>query len=148
MLAPLAPQTCRLELELGAVPMPARLGRALTAELCRRCGMAELVPTAELVVSELVTNAVEHAASGRDRGRGRDGNRGRPGRVTLTVSVTRRGVSIEVADPDPHGPAVRAAGPWDEGGRGTFLVAAHSSSWGWRPRPDGKSVWAELALAS
>jgi anti-sigma regulatory factor (Ser/Thr protein kinase) len=138
MLAPLAPQTCRLELELGAVPMPARLGRALTAELCRQCGMAELVPTAELVVSELVTNAVEHAA-----GVGRDGHR-----VTLTVSVTRRGVSIEVADPDPHGPAVRAAGPWDEGGRGTFLVAAHSSSWGWRPRPDGKSVWAELALAS
>jgi anti-sigma regulatory factor (Ser/Thr protein kinase) len=138
MLAPVTPQTCRLELELGAVPMPARLGRALTAELCRQCGLAELVPTAELVVSELVTNAVEHAA-----GVGRDGLR-----VTLTVSVTRRGVSIEVADPDPHGPAVRAAGPWDEGGRGTFLVAAHSSSWGWRPRPDGKSVWAELALAS
>jgi two-component sensor histidine kinase len=134
----LAHQTCRLELELGAVPMPARLGRALTAELCRRCGMGELVPTAELVVSELVTNAIEHAA-----GAGRDG-----ARVTLTVSVTRRGVSIEVADPDPHGPAVGAAGPWDEGGRGTFLVAAHSSSWGWRPRPDGKSVWAELALAS
>jgi hypothetical protein len=57
-------------------------------------------------------------------------------------------VSIEVADPDPQGPAVRAAEPWDEGGRGTFLVAAHSSSWGWRPRPGGKSVWAELALAS
>jgi anti-sigma regulatory factor (Ser/Thr protein kinase) len=137
MLAPLAPQTCRLELELGAVLMPARLGRALTAELCRRCGLAELVPTAELVVSELVTNAVEHAAGGR-------GSK----RVTLTVSVSPRGVSIEVADPDPHGPAVRAADPWDEGGRGTFLVAAHSSSWGWRPRPGGKSVWAELALAS
>jgi two-component sensor histidine kinase len=126
-----------MELELGAVPMPARLGRALTAELCRQCGMAELVPTAELVVSELVTNAIEHAAGGRD---------GR--RVTLTVSVTRRGVSIEVSDPDPHGPAVRVAGPWDEGGRGTVLVAAHSSSWGWRPRPGGKAVWAELALAS
>jgi anti-sigma regulatory factor (Ser/Thr protein kinase) len=97
--------------------------------------MAELVPTAELVVSELVTNAVEHAAGGRAR-------------VTLSVSVTRRGVSIEVSDPDPHGPAVRVAEPWDEGGRGTFLVAAHSSSWGWRPRPDGKAVWAELALAS
>jgi anti-sigma regulatory factor (Ser/Thr protein kinase) len=135
MVAPSAPQTCRLEVELGAVPMPARLGRAVTAELCRRCGMAELVPTAELVVSELVTNAVEHAAGGRAR-------------VTLSVSVTRRGVSIEVSDPDPHGPAVRVAGPWDEGGRGTFLVAAHSSSWGWRPRPDGKAVWAELALAS
>jgi anti-sigma regulatory factor (Ser/Thr protein kinase) len=140
MLAPVAPQTCRLELELGAVPMPARLGRALTAELCRRCGMTELIPTAELVVSELVTNAVEHAAAG---GHDRDGRR-----ITLTVSVTRRGVSIEVSDPDPHGPAVRVAEPWDEGGRGTFLVAAHSSSWGWRPRPGGKSVWAELALAS
>jgi anti-sigma regulatory factor (Ser/Thr protein kinase) len=138
MFALPAPQTCRLELELSAVPMPARVGRALTAELCRRCGMDELVPTAELVVSELVTNAVEHAAAG-----GRDASR-----VTLSVSVTRRGVSIEVADSDPQAPAVRDAGPWDEGGRGTFLVAAHSSSWGWRPRPDGKSVWAELALAS
>jgi len=144
MLTTLAPETCRLELELGAAPMPARLGRALTAELCRQCGLGDLVPTAELVVSELVTNAVEHAAGGP----GRNGGRGRPGRVTLTVSVTRRGVSIEVADPDPQGPAVRVAGPWDEGGRGTLLVAAHSSSWGWRPRPDGKSVWAELALAS
>jgi hypothetical protein len=139
MFAPPAPQTCRLELELGAVPLPARVGRVLTAELCRCCGLAELVPTAELVVSELVTNAVEHAAG--DWGR-------EPKRVTLTVSVTPRGVSIEVADPDPHGPAVRAADPWDEGGRGTFLVATHSARWGWRPQPGGKSVWAEVALAS
>ncbi len=145
MLAHLSPrgtETCRLELELGAVPMPARLGRAMTAELCRRCGLGELVPKAELVVSELVTNAVEHAQGGRRAAADP------PTRITLTVSVTRRGMSIEVSDPDPHGPSVRAAGPWDEGGRGTFLVAAHSSSWGWRPRAGGKSVWAELALAS
>jgi anti-sigma regulatory factor (Ser/Thr protein kinase) len=130
-----ATQTSRLDIELATTPMPVRVARAHTARVCRDWGLAELVPTAELVVSELVTNAVEHGARGRDR-------------ISLTLSLTGRRLSVEVADPDPAGPTVREPGLWDEGGRGTHLVASHSSRWGWRPQGDGKAVWAELALAS
>jgi anti-sigma regulatory factor (Ser/Thr protein kinase) len=130
-----ATQTSRLEIELATTPVPARVARAHTARLCRRWGVPDLIPTAELIVAELVTNAVEHGARSRDR-------------VTLTVSLTGRALAIEVADPDPAGPTMRSPGLWDEDGRGTLLVAAHSDRWGWRPHGDGKTVWAELAVAS
>lgn len=117
------------------MPWPIRMARAHAAALCRRWGLGDLAPTAELVVSELVTNAIWHAAAGRDL-------------VTLTISFSGRALSIEVADSDPVGPTVRDPGLWDEGGRGTLVVAEHSSRWGWRRHEGGKTVWAELALAS
>lgn len=130
-----ATETSRLEIELATTPMPVRVARAHTARLCRHWGVTDLIPAAELIVSELVTNAVRHGARGQDR-------------VTLTVSLTGRSLAIEVADPDPAGPTLRHPGPWEEGGRGTLLVAAHSDRWGWRRQDGGKAVWAELALAS
>lgn len=130
-----ATETSRLEIDLATTAMPGRMARAHTARLCRRWGLEDLVPTAELVVSELVTNAVRHGAKGRDR-------------ITLTVTLAGGRLAVEVIDPDPAGPALRHPGPWDEGGRGTHIVAVHSDRWGWRPTDGGKAVWAELALAS
>jgi anti-sigma regulatory factor (Ser/Thr protein kinase) len=128
-------------LALDGVSLPARAARATTAEVCRRWGLADLVDTAQLVVSELVTNAVEHAVAGRTPA----ATAGAPGAV-LTLAVTGTSVLVEVADPDPRAPVVRQPGLWDEGGRGMMLVATESASWGWEPRDGGKVVWATLAL--
>jgi anti-sigma regulatory factor (Ser/Thr protein kinase) len=88
----------------------------------------------ELLVSELVTNALRHAT-------GPIGVRlvRRPGGL--------RGVlRVEVLDPLPDPPRARAARPEDEGGRGLQLVASSARRWGTRPGGTGKAVWFELAV--
>lgn len=64
---------------------------------------------------------------------------GGTGRVPLALLV-------EVSDPLPDPPAVRAPGPDDEGGRGLRLVACSSRRWGTRRGKTGKTVWFELPL--
>ncbi|MFJ3138087.1 ATP-binding protein [Streptomyces sp. NPDC086843] len=92
--------------------------------------MDGLVDATELLVSELVTNALRHG----------DG----PGPVGLRL-LRDEVLTVEVADGGstltPH---PRRARTTDEGGRGLFLVAKLSRRWGSRPAPDGKVVWAEL----
>lgn len=84
---------------------------------------------ADLVVSELVTEAVSH---------------GQPP-VTLTVECEGpAGITISVADRDPNGPGFQAVGP--EGSPGTNLVAVLSDDWGVTTRPGGKTVWSRLVV--
>jgi len=93
----------------------------------------EVVETAELLITALLTNAVVHG--------------GGKGIVALTVSEER--VRVEVSDPNravslqplPFDP-IRAPG------RGLTIVNALASSWGVRDRWPGKTVWFELALTS
>lgn len=95
-------------------------------------GLPGVQDAAELVVSELVTNAVLHAQSDRVR-----------------VSVTRLGaeqVRVAVVDLSKDRPAVRAAGEEQESGRGLGIVEALSGGrWGVDPLPCGKRVWATLS---
>jgi anti-sigma regulatory factor (Ser/Thr protein kinase) len=98
----------------------------------------------ELVVSELVTNAVR-ASTGPDGRPKYDPKTGLP-RVQLRLSSDLVHVLIEVWDQDPRMPVATAAGPDDESGRGLMLVEALCKRWdcaiptGWQ----GKVVWAEL----
>jgi anti-sigma regulatory factor (Ser/Thr protein kinase) len=86
---------------------------------------------AELVVSELVTNAVSH------------GNSGCEVRIGLTDNTLR----IEVTDRGAGTPDVLATTGRDEHGRGLVLVSAVAAAWGVDTTPgDGKVVWAHLAL--
>ena len=102
--------------------------------------MNGLAETTELLVSELVTNAVKATA-----GRGQ-------AFVRLELSGDSARVLIEVWDADPRPPAPKDLGedgtpdPQEEGGRGLFLVAALSARWDWYPTrgPTGKVVWCEL----
>ncbi|MEU1946716.1 MULTISPECIES: ATP-binding protein [unclassified Streptomyces] len=85
---------------------------------------------AELLVSELVTNALRHA--------------GGPIRLTLSLCSVDRAFRCEVADEDPGQPRVRRACGDDEGGRGLHLLDLLSCCWGSTCSAAGKVVWFEL----
>jgi hypothetical protein len=122
-----------------------------------------------LLVSEVVTNAVLHAAvspSPRpeyalETAAGSpvavvpagswdeplDGM-GRPPAREITLRLRRGGsaVWVEVFDPDLRLPRIRSAAETDEGGRGLYLVDQIATRWGSRPTRDGKSVWFEIPV--
>ncbi|MEU6280946.1 SpoIIE family protein phosphatase [Streptomyces sp. NPDC047028] len=92
-------------------------------------GLEELTFTAELILSELVTNAIRY-------GRGPIG-------VRLLLDRT---LICEVSDSSTTSPHLRYAASTDEGGRGLFLVAQLAERWGTRYTPHGKIIWAEQPL--
>ncbi|MDQ0711715.1 serine phosphatase RsbU (regulator of sigma subunit)/anti-sigma regulatory factor (Ser/Thr protein kinase) [Streptomyces luteogriseus] len=92
-------------------------------------GLDETAFAAELILSELITNAIRHGAE--------------PIRVRL---LYRRTLICEVSDASNTAPHLRRAASTDEGGRGLFLVAQLSQSWGTRYLPEGKVIWAECGL--
>ncbi len=105
------------------------LRRVCRAQL-RFWGLADLVDSAQLLVSELVTNALRHG----------DGQR-----VTCRLLLADDLVTIEVDDGCPGRRAdVCVAGPEDENGRGMLIVAALAAKWG--VGPDGTKTWCTLAV--
>ena len=115
-------------LHLGAEPDVVARARHHVANALAKTEHAELVPDAELVVSELVTNAVRY---------------GRPP-VTLELEATADGVTAAVADGTPERPDRRNPDLDDESGRGLLLIDLLAADSGVRPVPPGKAVWAAL----
>ncbi|GAA5008955.1 SpoIIE family protein phosphatase [Kitasatospora paranensis] len=103
--------------------------RRLAAHALRRWGLEQLSESTELMVSELVTNAIRHAT--------------RP--VTLRLVRTSR-LRCEVGDDSPALPRARRAGPEDEHGRGLQIVARCADEWGATRLGAGKVVWFEQRL--
>jgi anti-sigma regulatory factor (Ser/Thr protein kinase) len=91
--------------------------------------LEELAFTTELVVSELVTNAIRHA--------------GGPVRLRL---IKERALICEVYDGGATAPHLRHPRTTDEGGRGLLLVSQVTQRWGTRFAPEGKIIWAEQSL--
>ncbi|MET8957147.1 SpoIIE family protein phosphatase [Streptomyces sp. NPDC004129] len=91
----------------------------------------ETAYTTELIVSELVTNAVRYGTP--------------PLRLQL---IKDRTLTCEVQDGNPVAPRLRHAKTVDEGGRGLFIVTQLAQNWGVRYSLDGKTVWAEQILPS
>jgi hypothetical protein len=90
---------------------------------------ASVLDTAQLLVSELVTNALLH---------------GRPPIVLQISCIEESGLQVDVTDTDPRLPV---AEPWDvdaERGRGIALVDMLSDDWGVQPAAPGKRVWFRL----
>jgi anti-sigma regulatory factor (Ser/Thr protein kinase) len=130
-------------LPLGALPGATPCARLHARAVLAEWGLDDLVEAAELIVSELVTNAVR-ASTGPD-GRPRYDGAGMPV-VVLRMASDRIRLLIEVWDSIPGAPAAGHPGPEDEGGRGLMLVQAMCARWNWQTVAGwpGKVVWAEL----
>ncbi|MFB6783340.1 SpoIIE family protein phosphatase [Streptomyces sp. NPDC056352] len=93
-------------------------------------GLDQLTFTAELIVSELVTNAIRYGVQ--------------PIRLRLLYDSSN--LICEVADDSSTSPHLRRAAATDEGGRGLFLIAQFARRWGTRYTAHGKIIWAEQTL--
>ncbi|MFH8683337.1 SpoIIE family protein phosphatase [Streptomyces lydicus] len=107
---------------------PAAVGdaRAKISQQLTRWDLEESAFTTELILSELITNAIRYATG--------------PIRVRLLYDRT---LICEVSDTSSTSPHLRYAADEDEGGRGLFLVSQLAQHWGTRYTPEGKIIWAE-----
>lgn len=97
----------------------------------------DVLDTAELLISELVSNAVKCSQAGPEE---------KAGTIALTLRLHRAELTAWVSDPETGPPIVREARADAENGRGMLLVQALSKERGYYPRPpDGKVVYFVLA---
>lgn len=126
--------TCSLESRAESV----KLGRDFTRAALSQWGMAALTDMAELVVSELVTNALRHGIPSARRL-----VCDRPVRLKLLAQAPF--MMCMVSDPGAEIPVPRESDPTQENGRGLRVVEACSVRWGWHLLDEGgKIVWALL----
>lgn len=120
--------------------------RRHTAEVVRSWALEDVIETAELLASELVTNAIKASIAPR-RQRGSDtAPDGRAG-IALRLGSTGTSLVIEVWDHDDTPPVLEAKDLTAEGGRGLLLVDTLSKRWAYyRPINGGKVVWCEVEL--
>jgi anti-sigma regulatory factor (Ser/Thr protein kinase) len=103
--------------------------RRFATATARSWGLASITDLLELLVSELVTNAVRHADS--------------PGIIEL--SELEAGMRVDVADECATPPTMSDIDPTADCGRGLHLVDELADAWGIDLRDDGKVVWFELS---
>ncbi|KOV64106.1 histidine kinase [Streptomyces sp. MMG1121] len=113
------------------VPADPAAVAGVRADVLRRLaewGLDEAAFVTELVVSELVTNAIRYGSA--------------PIRLRL---IRNRTLICEVSDGSSTAPHLRRARVFDEGGRGLLLVAQLTQRWGTRQTASGKTIWCEQA---
>ncbi|WEH13076.1 SpoIIE family protein phosphatase [Streptomyces sp. VNUA24] len=123
------PADSTVDWEFRPDPSVVAEARKLTMRQLNVWGLDDLAFTTELVVSELVTNAIRYA------------------NASVGLRLIRHDVLIcEVTDASSTQPRLRHARTTDEGGRGLFLVAQLTTRWGCRYGLDGKTIWAEQPI--
>jgi PAS domain S-box-containing protein len=115
--------------DLPAEPAVVAEARARAARQLAAWGLAEITFTTELIVSELLTNAIRHAEP--------------PIQLRMILDGT---LCCEVSDGSSTAPHLRRADRYDEDGRGLLLVAHLSERWGSRHTRTGKTIWAQQPL--
>jgi CheY-like chemotaxis protein len=112
--------------EIESVPV----GRAFVSDLLEQWDLPAHVPSAELLTSELIANAVQHVT----------------GVCALELTYHEGVLRIAVADSGRGMPDLQVLEPMNESGRGLHIVSAFSTAWGVDQLDDGgKLVWAELS---
>lgn len=119
------------EWDIPAVPASVPALRTEVLAKLAEWNLEETSFATELILSELVTNAIRYGAP--------------PVHVRLLRDTT---LVVEVSDGSSTSPHLRYATDMDEGGRGIFLVAQFAERWGTRFTPTGKIVWAEQSAPS
>ncbi|MFE0450240.1 SpoIIE family protein phosphatase [Streptomyces sp. NPDC058914] len=115
--------------EIPADPTAVSKAREWITRQLTLWGLDDLLFTTELIVSELVTNAIRY------------------GRAPMDLRLIRHNVLVcEVTDSSSTQPRLRRARTTDEGGRGLFLVAQLGGRWGCRHGQNGKTIWSEQAI--
>ncbi|BAJ32630.1 putative protein kinase/phosphatase [Kitasatospora setae KM-6054] len=107
-------------------PAVVRTARRLAEHQLAAWGLQELEFSTDLIVSELVTNAIRYGKS--------------PIRLRL---INDRGLICEVSDSSDSTPHLRRAKSTDEGGRGLFIIGQLAQRWGTRFARHGKTIWAQ-----
>ncbi|WNC00516.1 SpoIIE family protein phosphatase [Streptomyces sp. CGMCC 4.7035] len=125
----LVPPSCVAEWDVPPDPAVVPSVRAKCKEKLREWGLEEIGFTSELILSELVTNAIRYGSP--------------PVNVRLLYG---RCLICEVSDGSSTSPRLQRAATMDEGGRGLFLVAQFAQRWGTRYTSRGKVIWAEQTL--
>jgi anti-sigma regulatory factor (Ser/Thr protein kinase) len=108
----------------------ARQARQAVATACRDLAR-DVVEIAQLLTSELVTNALQHGS----------------GHIAVEITRSANRLRVSVDDDGPRPPRRMAAGPDAVHGRGLILVESLATKWGVIPRGTGKRVWFELRTA-
>ncbi|MEW1777872.1 PAS domain S-box protein [Streptomyces sp. NPDC086777] len=116
--------------DLPAVASSVPEGRAFLSKALLSWDCAGPVDEALLLLSETLTNAVQHAE----------------GPIGLHLCRTATDLTVEVSDRSPHLPQPRIAAGDEESGRGLFLVRTLADTWGVRPTDEGKTTWFTLRL--
>ncbi|MFH8735905.1 SpoIIE family protein phosphatase [Streptomyces sp. NPDC017964] len=112
--------------EIPADPAAVSKAREWITRQLTMWGLDDLLFTTQLIVSELVTNAIRY------------------GRPPMDLRLIRHDVLVcEVTDSSSTQPRLRRARTTDEGGRGLFLVARLGGRWGCRHGQNGKTIWSE-----
>jgi anti-sigma regulatory factor (Ser/Thr protein kinase) len=130
-----APWPLQTELELAALPSAVPCARGHVRSVALEWGLADLADTAELLASEMVTNAIQ--ASGKLR-------TAETPVVRIRVTSDRESLTICVWDGSDEMPVRQDAGPDAISGRGLLLVESLSHDWGTYRAAKGKVVWVSL----
>jgi anti-sigma regulatory factor (Ser/Thr protein kinase) len=120
------PQLIRLDPDGSSVAEARRFAH----DCLTRWGLDEQSADVELVVDELVTNAIRHSR----------------GAVTLSIGRRLDRIVVQVQDPSPDRPEQEEQDVLADNGRGLLLVEELTTEWGSTPTDDGKRVWAELIV--
>ena len=125
-MAAALPQLIRLEPDGSSVAAARRFAH----DCLTRWQLEKQADNVELVVTELVTNAIRHGR----------------GPVTLSIGRRLKRIVVQVQDPSPEQPAPDQPDVLADSGRGLLLVEELAADWGSTPTDGGKRVWAELPL--
>jgi len=125
-----APPLATATAELPATAPTVAEGRSFVVKTLTAWDCAHRADDARLLVSEVLTNAVQHAE----------------GPLVLHLRRTTTELAVEISDLSPHLPQPRLAAEDEESGRGLILVDTLADNWGVRPTDQGKTTWFTLQL--
>jgi anti-sigma regulatory factor (Ser/Thr protein kinase) len=120
------PQIIRLDAEGESVAA----ARGFVDDCMARWGLTDQADDVQLIVGELVTNAIRHSR----------------GPVTLAIGRRPDRIVVQVQDPSPESPEPESTDVLADSGRGLLLVDNLAADWGTTPTADGKRVWAEVPV--